>query len=122
EIETDGEIVRVKDLVAKSEKFRTVRAFRTDTAGRWQLACFELEEIFRGDVEKNVLTVNRRVAFEPALQVRMPELQFGSIRRLGGWVGVTFPATESNEPAVRFQLRARQQTFALFGLQIGLVM
>src|SRR5207247_1210086 len=73
-IETDGEIVRIKDLVAAPEKFRTVRALCADAAGRWQLARFKLKEILGGDVEEDVLAINRRIAFEFALQIGMPEL------------------------------------------------
>ena len=44
-IDTDGKIVRVKELVTASEKFRAVRALGAHAARRRQLARFELKEI-----------------------------------------------------------------------------
>src|SRR5438128_12462865 len=61
-IDPDGKIVGVEDLVAESEKLRTVRARGAHPAGRWKFARFELEEILRRDVEEDVLTNDWRVA------------------------------------------------------------
>ena len=58
-----------------------------------------------GQVEKNILADDRRVAFELALQIRVPQLQIPAlIRRLRRRIGVTFPAAEPDEPAVRHRL------------------
>src|SRR5437762_760080 len=60
QIKPDRDIVRVKELIASTEKLGAVRESRAHTARRGQFARLELEEIFSGDVKKNVLTVNRR--------------------------------------------------------------
>ena len=62
-------------------------------------------EIFRGDVQENVLIDDRRVTFEFALQIRMPEMEVRLIGRLGRRIGITFPTTEPNEPAIRLRVR-----------------
>ena len=71
-IDADGKIVRVEDLVAASEKFRTVRALCADSARRQYFARFKLKEILPCEVEENVLTEETLRAFprEFALQVR----------------------------------------------------
>src|SRR5206468_10917977 len=47
--------------------------------------------------------------------------QFRLIRRLSRRIGITFPATETDEPAVRFRQGSGEQTLALFGKRISFV-
>src|ERR1700682_6641454 len=53
----------------------------------------------------------------------MPEAEPSRlIRRFGsGWIGLSLPAAESDEPAIRHWLRPRQKTTAAFRIGILLV-
>src|SRR5947207_9895624 len=79
QIDADRKVVRPKLLFASPEKFRTVWLRRAHAARRRQFARFELKKIFGGDVEENVLIDDRRVAFEFALQIGMPEMEIGLV-------------------------------------------
>src|SRR5213075_2344686 len=109
QVDADREIVREKELLASPEKLGAVRPRRANAARDRKLARFELKEIVQSEIEKNVLTDNRRVAFELALKVRVPEAKpAGLVRSFIARIGVALPAAEPDEPAIRHRLGARQ--------------
>ena len=74
-VDADREIVREENLLASAEKFRAIRSRRAHTARCRKPSRLELEKIVERQVQENVLADNGRVAFELALQIRMPEAQ-----------------------------------------------
>src|SRR5205085_11113069 len=95
QIDADREIVREKELVAPAEKFGAVRPRSAHAARGRKLPRFKLKKIVQRQVEKNILADDRRVAFERALQIRMPKAEPpGLIWRLRARIRVTLPLAE----------------------------
>jgi len=116
-VDPDRDIVREGELFAPAKKFGAARPRAAYSARRRQATRFELKEIAHREVEKDVLPDDGRVAFECALQIGMPKFQRSAlIGRFRGGIGVAFPATEADKPAIRHRFGAGQKILFLLGI------
>src|ERR1043166_4710518 len=101
EINGERKIILHRPLFTLAEKFCAQRSRRADGARRRDATELKFSGTAGGEVQKNVLADDRRIALEIALQIRMPELwTIVEIRRLT-FAGVTPPRHERHAIAIR---------------------
>lgn len=101
EVRREGKILLQGELLAPSEKFRAAELRGADAARCWEAAKLQFGLRNGGEVQKNVLPDDRRVALQYALLIGTPERgargEVGVVAFAGG---VATPRHELDAPAV----------------------